>query len=161
VLLALFFLILLLSDWFWQKHIYHRKLTANAELLRKLLFRLARMQNIPESTDEFKYAILGIADHNGGVWLILELPSKTCVCMNSVLEVLVSASEEVWGIVRVTEVVGNKAWAEPIDRCNKEFWEALEDRMKTDPSPPRAVHLEPHVDFQLYDGTILQGAKNG
>jgi hypothetical protein len=77
--------------------------------------------------------------------LIVELADNSGLRPDSLLDVVASATGEVWGYVKVSRVVDRQGWAYPIDRKNPEFWERLEDRMKSDPSPPPGIHMEPFV----------------
>jgi hypothetical protein len=97
------------------------------------------------------YSIVGIAENLGSVNMIIEFTESSGLRAGSVLDVITSATDEIWGSVRVSHFENDQVWLEPSDRRNHEFWEMLEDRMKTDQSPPKGVHLEPHLVKEVRD----------
>ena len=92
-----------------------------------------------------RYKIAGISNHQGTVNLLIRLPEHSGIKLDSYLDVIVSETDESWGVVQVAEITNSKARAVPYDRRNPSFWDSLEDRMKKDPSPPLGVHLEPFL----------------
>ena len=108
-----------------------------------------------EPWNELKYSLRGIVDWQGTVSLVIGLAGNPGLNPGALLDVVVSATGEVWGHVKVSRTVDEQAWAVPIDRKNPEFWESLEDRMKSDPSPPTGIHLEPFLPIAIRDLLLL------
>lgn len=66
--------------------------------------------------------------------------------------VLNSASLEKWGILQVHEIQENYCVCSVSDRINPEFWNALEERMRQDASPPQGVTIRREIpDEYLLD----------
>lgn len=110
--------------------------------IRRIFLTNSGIDDVEPGSD-LKFSISGIADEQGTINLIISLTEKTGLRIGSLLDVVVTATQEVWGYVKVSRIVDGQAWAFPVDRRNPKFWERLEDQMKIDPSPPLGIHLEP------------------
>jgi hypothetical protein len=98
------------------------RLTRAAELLRLL------------NTD---LDIQGIRDERGTVHLEFPYGTNEGLGPGAVVEIVRQIGGERLGTVQVVQEFGGSCIARPIDRTASEFWEALEDRMRSDFSPPR------------------------
>jgi hypothetical protein len=67
------------------------------------------------------------------------------------LDVVVQHNQERWGTVEVISAEPRAYLAVPYDRANKDFFARLEERMRTDPSPPPGVILVPVVEPAIED----------
>ena len=59
--------------------------------------------------------------------------------------VLNTASQEKWGVLQASEVLENSCICSVFDRINPEFWDALEQRMRHDASPPQGVTIRREI----------------
>ena len=145
-ILALFAVIMLISIviYFVQMFQYVSKLESKVLQVRKAFLVFSGIDDVKPGS-EIKYHISGITDQQGTVNLIIAAADNSGLHLGSFLDVVASATGEVWGYVKISRIDNQQAWACPIDRKNPEFWERLEDRMKVDPSPPSGIHLEPLV----------------
>ncbi|MCK4828676.1 hypothetical protein KA005_73780 [bacterium] len=103
----------------------------------------------------YVYSIDAITEEHGNVALVLAPGSAYWFDIGTVLAVIETDTERELGSVEIYRLSTNedsgakKALAKLCDRKRTEFWEHLEDRMKTNFSPPHGVHLEPYVLTQL------------
>lgn len=81
-------------------------------------------------------ACLGIIDRNGTVALRIAAGRTDGMVPELPLNVYDAVNSTLWGRVKVVEVNDAIAFCEPYDRNNPDFWGSLEDRMRTDTSPP-------------------------
>ncbi len=149
-ILSIFVLVLISSTVIYiiQMFQYVSRLEQKISQIRGSLLALSGIDDV-EPGSELRYSIASITDEQGTVNLVVELAENPGLRQGSRLDVVVSVTGEVWGHVEVAHLVEKQAWAHPIDRRNPEFWERLEDRMKSDPSPPPGVHLEPTVPPEI------------
>ena len=89
-------------------------------------------------------ACLGIIDRNGTVALRIAAGRTDGMVPELPLNVYDAVNSTLWGRVKVVEVSDTIAFCEPYDRINPSLWNHLEDRMRTDTSPPN-VFLVPEV----------------
>jgi hypothetical protein len=128
----------------WVKYI--QNLESIKEYLRIIFLANAGMN--PHSEHEsLIFEVTGISERSGTVCLVL--PYSDEIQDSSLLDVIVSATGDVWGTVQVIGISNDTAYAVPIDRKVPDFWESLEDRMKVDPSPPPGIHLGPYMEHQV------------
>lgn len=83
--------------------------------------------------------VSGLKNNSGTVNLILEAGASDGVSPGMILDVLTKPGGEKYGEVQVIQLSTDVCVALPTNRVNVEFWEKLEDRMKTDPSPPANI----------------------
>ncbi len=83
--------------------------------------------------------ILGLKNNSGTVNLILEAGVNDGVSLEVMLDVVTKPGGERYGEVRVIQLSNGVSIVSPTNRINVEFWEKLEDRMRSDPSPPPNV----------------------
>lgn len=127
---------------------YISKLEKKIMRIRSIFLAYSGVEDA-EPWGEIAYSVDGIADEQGTVNLVIDLSSDTSINPGAILDVVVNATGDVWGTVKVKRVAEQRAWAVPIDRKNPDFWETLEDRMKSNPSAPDGVHLEPFLPAEV------------
>ncbi len=125
---------------------YIAELEHRVTMLRSIVLTRAGVDETAVD-DDLKYSISAIANRDGTVCLVIADTSGLRV--GSLLDVVVTNTREIWGSIEVSEKLDNGTLARPLDRANPEFWESLEDRMNTDPSPPPGIHLEPTMPPDL------------
>jgi len=132
---------------------YYREVDSILMSLRSVVLNKAGVTG-PGPSGNFEYEISGISEESGSIRLVLDEASSSALRVGTTLAVIAIATGEEWGTVRITELEGSRAKASVVDRKRPEFWESLEDRMKTDPSPPPGFHLSPYFlhDLQCYVG---------
>jgi len=138
----------------WGVYRYFIAIKASLLRLRTTVLMVANI-NDPGPAGNFRFCISGIADQSGTVQIVLDHASSRSVRLGACLTVVATDTRDEWGTVRVVQFIEGLARAEVTDRKRPEFWESLEDRMKTDPSPPTGFHLEPNGLRRL--GELLRG----
>jgi hypothetical protein len=98
--------------------------------------------------DILQSQIRGIEEKDGTVVLVAGVKQKQSISIGAKLDVVTSTGM-VWGTLQAIEINRGSVKLLPIDRANVDFWEDLEDRMKTDPKPPSGIHLEPHIHPEI------------
>jgi hypothetical protein len=98
-----------------------------------------------------KIRILGLKNNSGTVNLILEAGINDGVSPGMVLDVLTEPGEEKYGEVQVIQLDNGRCIVSPTNRINPKFWETLEDRMNTDPSPPPNIVAKFYVPHGLLE----------
>ena len=83
--------------------------------------------------------ILGLKNNSGTVNLILEAGVNDGVSLGVMLDVLTEPGGERYGEVQVIQLSNDGCIVSPTNRINAEFWEKLEDRMRSNPSAPLNV----------------------
>ena len=84
---------------------------------------------------------LGIMETGGYVYLRLGIGSADGIRERFPFQLFESTANQLWGILEVVTVEENQCDCVPVIRVNEEFWTALENRMRSDTSPPPNVHL--------------------
>lgn len=128
---------------------YHLEIRERHARLRDTVLAAAGLSGAGNLAD-LRFAIRGIAEHEGTVHLVLDKAASVLRC-GAILAVVSSRTLDEWGTVEVLGVVDGLPRAAPVDRRRPEFWESMEDRMKTDPSPPEGFHLEPQGLRKLHE----------
>jgi hypothetical protein len=95
--------------------------------------------------------ILGLKNSSGTVNLILEAGVNDGVSLGMTLDVVTQPGGEKYGEVQVIQLSNGGCIVLPTNRINIEFWEKLEDRMKSDPSPPANVAARLQMPEGLVD----------
>jgi hypothetical protein len=108
---------------------------------------------IERLVEEYKseIRISGIKNNSGTVNLILETNGNNDVFQGMRLDIVTQPGGERYGEVEVTQLSNDEFIASPTNRINVEFWEKLEDRMKSDPSPPPNVVAKRPVSDRLIE----------
>lgn len=127
---------------------YYRRVEREVTALRGFLLTQGGVKDAGP-TGDFTYAISGIAEQSGTVLLVADPATSSSLRVGGRLNVLVTGTREVLGLVEVDKVVEGYARLRVVDRANAQFWAQLEDRMKTDYSSPQGVHLEPYFSIEL------------
>ena len=130
-------------------HRYDLEIRERHARLREIVLAAAGLRGAGNLAD-LRFAIRGIAEHEGTVQLVLD-KAASVLRSGVILAVVSSRTLDEWGTVEVLGAVEGLVRAAPVDRRRPEFWENLEDRMKTDPSPPEGFHLEPQGLRELYE----------
>lgn len=146
--------VFIVGKYLWGVYRYFVAIKASLLRLRTTVLMVADINDSGPRAD-FRFCISGIADQSGTVQLVLDHASSRSVRPGACLTVVATDTREEWGMVRVVQFVEGLARAEVIDRKRPEFWESLEDRMKTDPAPPKGFHLESNGLRRL--GELLRG----
>lgn len=94
--------------------------------------------------------IIGLNNNFGTVNLILEASSSDGIYPEAMLDVVTDPGGEIYGEVQVIQISNSRCTVSPTNRINTEFWENLEDRMESDPSPPPNIVAQ----RQIPDGII-------
>jgi len=129
----------------WRDYIIGlEKLLAN---LRIAVLGSANIDDTEESA--LTYQIISLENSAGTVSLVVHVPHGSGLRAGSRLAATITATGEIWGVVEVTTLDNVRARAKPVNRLNAAFWEVLEDRMLSDPTPPPGMHLEPAIEGQL------------
>lgn len=133
--------------WLWRRHV--GRLEATHDVLRKVILSSANVDHT--ACDDPRYPIAGVSDRSGTgtVHLVLDRGDSLGLQLGSRLDVIATKIDEVWGTVVVCEESDHRLWVTPTDRAKPEFWEKLEDRMRSDPLPPSGFHLEPSMSSEL------------
>ncbi len=95
--------------------------------------------------------ILGLIDKSGTVNLILEQGFSNGISQGMILNVVTDPGGEVFGEAQVTELNNRGCIVSPTNRINTEFWEKLEDRMRSDPSPPPNIVAKRQIPDGIMD----------
>ena len=148
VVCIIIFLVIAIVIYIIQINKYLLRLETRILQIRKVILTYSGIVDIDSDID-LAYRISGIADQKGTVNLLIDLSDKFNLRQGSLLDVVVSATGDIWGFVEVCRIIDQKAWAIPKDRRNPEFWESLEDRMKVNPAPPPGIHLEPSIPIEI------------
>lgn len=96
-------------------------------------------------------SILGLTNNSGTVNLILEAGSSNGISRETMLNVVTYPGAELYGEVQVIQISDSKCTASPTNRINSEFWEKLEDKMKSDPSPPPNIVAKRQIPDGIMD----------
>ena len=83
----------------------------------------------------------GIAEIEGDVGIGLRLGSQDGLSEGDRFLVVNTTNQRKWGILQVHEIRKNSCICLVLDRTNPEFWDALEARMREDPSPSQGVTI--------------------
>ncbi len=95
--------------------------------------------------------ILGLTNNSGTVNLILEASSSDGIYPEAMLDVVTEPGGERYGEVQVIQISNSGCTVSPTNRINTEFWERLEDRMKSDPSPPPNIVAKRQIPDEIMD----------
>jgi hypothetical protein len=121
-------------------------------LRRKLLIHAEWQEDAPGPALRVPMRSIAIDETTGTLRVILDVADGVGIRVGSRLALILTATNEVWGILLVNSVLTNYAWAVPYDRRKPDFWQWLEERAIADPSPPTGFHLEADIpDFLRYE----------
>jgi len=94
-------------------------------------------------------SILEKAAGNSGVELIFDVGEKEGIRTKMLLSIVTAYGNDLWGVVRITQVSETHCRGEVISKINIDFWNEIEKEMYYDASPP------PHIKARLYSGEDL------
>lgn len=95
--------------------------------------------------------IIGLTNNSGTVNLILEASSSDGIYPKARLDIITDPGGEIYGEVQVIQISNSGCKVSPTNRINTEFWEKLEDRMKSDPSPPPNIVAKRQIPDGIRD----------
>jgi len=95
--------------------------------------------------------IIGLNNNFGTVNLILEASSSDGIYPEAMLDVVTDPGGEIYGEVQIIQISNSGITVSPTNRINTEFWEKLEDRMKSDPSPPPNIVAKRQIPDGIMD----------
>ena len=91
----------------------------------------------------------GIAEIEGDVGIGIPLGFQDGVIEGDRFIVLNTTSQEKWGGIQVYEIQEDSCVCSVSDRINPDFWNALEERMRHDASPPQGVTIRREIPDEL------------
>jgi hypothetical protein len=109
----------------------------------------------------------GIGEREGSVVIRLAIGRDSGVNLGDRFLVANIATGKTWGSVDAVETEDASCLCSVSDRSEMteglEFWQGLEDRMRSDPSPPSGVSFSKYIPEGLYDAVrqILQNWEEG
>ena len=124
---------------------------------RAVMRNLAK-KAIRDSTSHARTRIVssGIFELDGSVAIRVEGGRAQGITNGTRFEVYEGTNDGLWGRVETVNARFDDCDCLPYDRENADFWEMLEDRMKSDTSPPANVYLVREVPESEILDTIVE-----